>query len=86
MLIVSANETKSTHVNFTNKKIKHLPILLDHQMILHENLAKYLGITLGCKLMWKEPVKKSVTLTRHVLKPVWVYGVQRWGCSKKYNI
>ena len=23
-------ETKSTHVNFTNKKIEHLPILINH--------------------------------------------------------
>ena len=53
------NETKSTHVNFTNRKIEPLPILVNHQIILYTNLAKYLGMTLDAKFRWKLHVKKE---------------------------
>lgn len=109
---IKLNESKSMHVNFTNKKINHLPIVINQKTLPHGNNAKYLGMTLDAKLKWKEHVKKKkeelnlkfrkmywligrhselslhnkLLLYKQVLKPVWTYGVQLWGCTKKSNV
>ena len=108
---IKLNEGKSVHVNFTNRKTKYLPVVINRQAIPHENSAKYLGMTLDSKLRWKVHVKKKrielehkfrkmywllgrrselsvhnkLLLYKQVLKPVWTYGVQLWGCTKKSN-
>ena len=53
------DETKYIYVNFRKKKIEHLSILVDNQIIPHEYSVKYLGMTLDAKLGWKEQVKKK---------------------------
>ena len=53
---IKLNETKSTHANFTNRKIEHLPILINHQIIPKTN---YSGMTLNAKLRWNKHVKKE---------------------------
>lgn len=53
------NETKSTHVNFTYKKVNNLPIYINSVQIPYANEAKYLGMTLDAKLKWKPHVKKK---------------------------
>lgn len=109
---IKLNESKSVHVNFTNKKIGHIPVYINNQEIPHANTAKYLGMTLDAKLRWKAHVKKKreelglkyrkmywligrhsplstynkILLYKQVLKPVWTYGIQLWGCAKKSNI
>ena len=45
-LCIKLTETKSTSVNFNNRKIEHLPILVNHKIILHANFAKYLACLL----------------------------------------
>ena len=106
------NNSKSVHVNFTNKKEEHLPIYLNQAVIPYANSAKYLGMTLDSKLRWKEHVKKKheelqikyrkmywllgkssklsvynkLLLYNQVLKPVWTYGIQLWGCTKKSTL
>jgi hypothetical protein len=108
---IKLNETKSTHIIFTNRKIDMLPIYLNSQQIPYANTAKYLGMTLDTKLRWKEHVKKKrkeldlkyrklywllgrnselsidnkLLVYRQVLKPVWTYGIQLWGCTKQTN-
>ena len=108
---IALNETKSIHVNFTNKKINNLPIFINSVQIPYANEAKYLGMTLDAKLKWKSHVKKKrdelenrfremywllgrhsklsiynkLLLYKQVLKPVWTYGVQLWGCTKRSN-
>lgn len=106
---IKLNETKSTHVNFTNRKIEAPPVVkLNNVVIPHGNKAKYLGMTLDTKLRWKEHVKlkkqeleckyrnmywligrrsklstyNKVLIYNQVLKPVWTYGIQLWGCAK----
>lgn len=31
-------------------------------------------------------IHNKLLLYKQVLKPVWMYGLQRWGCTKKTNI
>lgn len=109
---IKMNETKSVHVDFTNKKVNYTQAFLDGKVIPYSNQAKYLGMTLDAKLKWKEHVKKKrkeldlryqkmywligrhsqlstsnkLMVYKQVLKPVWTYGVQLWGCTANSNI
>lgn len=109
---IKLNETKSVHVNFTNRKTHHIPIKIGSNRLPHSNSAKYLGMTLDAKLRWSEHVKKKreelnikykkmnwllgsksqlsmrnkTLVYNQVLKPVWTYGAQLWGCASKSNI
>jgi hypothetical protein len=56
---IKLNETKSVHIDFTNKRIEHKPIYINHHVVPYENTAKYLGMTLDTKLRWKPHVKKK---------------------------
>ena len=108
---IKLKETKSSHLNFTNKKINNTPIIINNQAVPYANTAKYLGMSLDAKLKWKEHIKKKreelnlkyrkmywllgnnsdlsiqnkIMLYNQVLKPVWTYGIQLWGCTKKKN-
>lgn len=109
---IKLNEAKSTHINFTNKKVDPLLITINSKTVPYKKTAKYLGMTLDVKLKWKEHVKIKKTELNHkyrqmywllgrnselstynklmiykqILKPVWMYGLQLWGCTKKTNI
>lgn len=109
---ITLNESKSVHVDFTNKKILYAPIKINGQDIPYANTAKYLGLTLDTKLRWKAHVKKKkeelnikykklywllgrysglstynkMLIYKQVIKPVWTYGIQLWGCTKKTNL
>jgi hypothetical protein len=109
---IKLNETKSVHINFTNRRAEQIPIIVNNHMIPYANTAKYLGMNLDAKLRWKEHIKKKCTelnlkykkmywllgrtseltvhnkimLYKQVLKPVWAYGIQLWGCASKSNI
>lgn len=108
---IKVNESKSTHINFTNRSIEPLPVTLNNIPVPHANQAKYLGMNLDAKLKWKVHVKKKteelqlkyrkmywligrnsqlsihnkLMLYKQVLKPVWIYGIQLWGCTKTSN-
>ena len=56
---VKLNETKSVHIDFTNKMQNYHPININGHVIPYENTAKYLGMTLDAKLRWKAHVKKK---------------------------
>lgn len=47
---VKLNETKSTHINFTNRRTDYVPVTINSQIIPYANTAKYLGMTLDTKL------------------------------------
>ena len=109
---IKLNESKSIHVNFTNKQKQYIPIRINDTQIPHAESAKYLGMTLDAKLRWKVHVKKKreelgikyknmywmlgrhsklsiynkLLLYKQILKPVWTYGIQLWGCTSKSNI
>jgi hypothetical protein len=53
------NESKSVHIDFTNKKIRQQPIFINGTNVPYANTAKYLGMTLVAKLQWKENIKKK---------------------------
>lgn len=108
---IRLNETKSVHVNFTNKNTQHIIVNINNKQILYSNTAKYLGFTLDAKLRWKAYAKKKreelglkfrkmywligrkstlflhnkLLLYKQLLKPVWTYGAQLWGCTKQSN-
>ena len=105
------NESKSVHINFTNRRLEHIPVTIN-QKVPYANTAKYLGMTLDAKLRWKAHVKKKreemdqrykrmywligrnsslslhnkFLLHKQILKPIWTYGIQLWGCTKQSNI
>ena len=56
---IKLNETKSVHIDFTNKRIQHKQIYINHHVVPCENTAKYLGMTLDAKPRWKPRVKKK---------------------------
>ena len=56
---IKLNESKSVHINFTNRNIEVIRININGQMVPYANTAKYLGMTLDTKLKWKEHVKKK---------------------------
>ena len=79
---IKLNETKSVHIDFTNKRIEHKPI--NHQVVPYENTAKYLGMTLDAKLRWKLHVKKKLEeLTLKYRKMYWLMG--RYSALSVYN-
>lgn len=108
---IKLNEAKSTHINFTYRKVDPTTVTINGNAIPYTNTAKYLGMTLDVKLKWKEHVKKKreelnikyrdhywllgrnselsvhnkVRIYNQILKPVWTYGIQLWGCTKKTN-
>jgi hypothetical protein len=45
--LIKLNEDKSTHVNFTNRRCHHVPIILNGKIIPPSRTAKYHGMTLG---------------------------------------
>lgn len=53
------NESKSIHINFTNRKTNPVPVTINLQPVSYENTPKYLGMTLDVKLWWKEHIKKK---------------------------
>ena len=109
---IKLNEAKSTHVDFTNKKIIHIPVFINNIEIPYSNKAKYLGMTLDAKLRWKAHVKikrtelgirykkmywllgrnssltiyNKLLLYKQIIKPIWTYGIQLWGCTKPTNV
>lgn len=56
---IKLNESKSIHIDFSNKQHRYFQIFINNQAIPYENTAKYLGMTLDAKLRWKAHVKKK---------------------------
>lgn len=109
---IKLNESKSIHIDFTNKHCNYHPIYINGMQVPYANTAKYLGITLDAKLRWKSHVKKKrqeldiryksmywlfgrksclsvqnkIILYKHILMPIWTYGIQLWGCTKQSNV
>lgn len=72
---IQINETKSVHVNFTNKKIQYIPVSINNMQIPYSNSAKYLGMTLDAKLRWKVHVKKKREELGHKYRKMyWLIG------------
>lgn len=67
------NETTSTRFNFTYKKTVPLPVSISGHIVLYENTAKYLGMTLDAKLKRKVHLKKK-ELNIKCSKLYWLLG------------
>ncbi|KAF6198264.1 hypothetical protein GE061_008011 [Apolygus lucorum] len=106
------NETKSVHINFTNRKISAVEVEINSNIIPYADTVKYLGMTLDSKLNWNNHIEKKkqelktkfrrmywlmgrnshlslhnkLLIYKQILRPIWAYGIQLWGCAKKSNI
>jgi hypothetical protein len=58
---IKLNESKSVHIDFTNRRITQRPIYINGTQIPYANTAKYLGMTLNTKLQWQEHIKMKLT-------------------------
>ena len=43
---IQLNESKSVHINFTNRRLEHIQVTINNQKLPYANTAKYLGMTL----------------------------------------
>lgn len=74
---IKLNESKSQHINFTNRQKLPLPITLNQQRIPYVNTAKYLGITLDVKLRWKEHILIKIKQLKIIKRKLyWMIGRQ----------
>ncbi|KAK9878385.1 hypothetical protein WA026_021692 [Henosepilachna vigintioctopunctata] len=72
---IKLNESKSVHINFSNKRNQYIPISINNAPISYSNTAKYLGITLNAKLLLKAHVKsKREELGLKYKKMYWLLG------------
>jgi hypothetical protein len=72
---IQLNESKSVHINFTNRRFKHIPVTINNQKAPYANTAKYLGMALDAKLRWKAHVKKKrEELDLRLKKMYWLIG------------
>lgn len=72
---IKANETKSVHITFTNKRGTCPPVTLNNLQIPQRDEAKYLGMYLDRKLTWKKHLftkRKQLGLKLHKL--YWLIG------------
>jgi hypothetical protein len=47
---IHLNESKSVNINFTNRRLEYIPVIINKQKVWYANTAKYLGMTLDAKL------------------------------------
>ena len=72
---IHVNETKSTHITFTNKKITCPPVSLNSKTIPNSNSVKYLGMHLDTRLTWKTHLdKKHTEINLKYKKMYWLIG------------
>ena len=72
---MDVNETKSTHITFTNKKITCPSVHLNSNIIPYGNSVKYLGLHLDSRLTWKTHIgKKRNELNIKYKKLYWLLG------------
>lgn len=72
---IKANESKSVHVTFTNRRDNCPAVSLNGVTLPQQESAKYLGLHLDRKLMWKEHVQnKNKQLRLKFSKMYWLIG------------
>ena len=70
---IKVNETKSTHVTFTLRKLVCPPITFNNLVIPSSDEVKYLGLTFDKRLNWSSHLKqkrKSLNSRLHLLRPL----------------
>lgn len=74
--VITFNELKFIHLNYTNKRIVQLlPLGISSTVVLYEMNEKYLDEILGGKLRWIEsPKEKKVELDANYREDYWIIG------------
>lgn len=67
------NEVESVHINFTDKKISYLCVIISHQILPHENSTKRTR-TLNTRLHWKCRQKENSRTVSKFIKMYWLLG------------
>ncbi|KAI5726243.1 hypothetical protein M8J77_025720 [Diaphorina citri] len=77
-----------------NDKVRYLGIHLDRKLTWNHHITtKRQQLKLKhCKMFWllgpksKLSIENKILLYKMILKPVWTYGIELWGCAKPSNI
>jgi len=93
------NQNKSTHVTFTLRKGNTLHLYFNNNIIPQAETVKYLGLHFDKRLNWKQHIIKTrkhlnsplsllkkTLIYKVILKPVWTYGIELWGCASSSNV
>ena len=56
---IQLKESKSVHINFTNRRFEHTPVTINKQKVPYANTAKYFGMTLDANLHGKPMSKRK---------------------------
>ncbi|KAL4107965.1 hypothetical protein QTP88_018234 [Uroleucon formosanum] len=84
---IKINSDKSVQVNYTLRKTENIQIVLNKSPIPQKDSAKYLGMHLDSLGAHSElTIENKRLLYVAIIKPIWIYGIQLWGCASKSNI
>jgi hypothetical protein len=87
--VVTINETQLP----VKKEVKYLGLILDQKLTCRPHItAKKTQINLKLRQMnWligrksKLTTENKLLLYKAIIKPIWSYGIQLWGCAKPSN-
>jgi hypothetical protein len=77
---MKVNETKSTHITFTLRKLQCPPVCINQTVIPQVETVKYLGLHFDRKLTWKEHIAMKIKQLEHKTRDI------KWLIEKNFPL